>query len=95
MFKRDFHSKKSQCVFVVIGDLKQAEKFISENVMIIIVYDIDYGVEIFCLQMLYQRIFQKFSIKFVCYRDGFFTESPQTAQAIRFNSGIENNEIPK
>ena len=23
------------------------------------------------------------------------TESPQTAQAIRFNSGIENNEIPK
>ena len=23
------------------------------------------------------------------------TESPQTAQAIRFNSGIKNNEIPK
>ena len=23
------------------------------------------------------------------------TERPQTAQAIRFNSGIENNEIPK
>ena len=26
---------------------------------------------------------------------GKAADSPQTAQAIRFNSGIENNEIPK